>query len=350
MRSLLFVIVMAISSIVNGQQTNALEALRQSYEQQQQVLLDQYGVSLENSLATLKSKGDLDNYLIIKAERERFAAEKSVPSENNAAPLFRSAAEAYYNRTAASQEQYVKMLDQLIKQQVKASQIEAAMATKAEKEKVTTFLSDMRSSMSTKSATTANAEPASNGKKPVLLSSDFVVKSKNNYDRTGGPKPVKVPLKDPDNRWNLSLLKTATASASSVIPGHPTRHLIVNLNDGWYNNAASWVAAGMPAWAQIDLGSDYSISKVVFGSEHTPFFNDREATRFRILVSSNYNPDSNAPEWKEVYVHNGKPVKQTTPFSFPPVTCRYVRIDIAAATGPVRIDELEIYGTCVTSK
>jgi hypothetical protein len=163
----------------------------------------------------------------------------------------------------------------------------------------------------------------------------------------GGPKPELVPLKDSEGLMNLSLLKTAKANASSLIPGYPRRHRIQNLNDGLYNNGASWIPAEMPAWAEIDLGNEYIVQKVVFGSEHSAFWTDRAATKFRILVAKHYSPDSKAPCWKEVYSYdnNNSAISNTTEFRFPPQRCRYVRVEIEkSVAGDVRIDELEIYG------
>ncbi len=154
----------------------------------------------------------------------------------------------------------------------------------------------------------------------------------------------KVPKYDKQRRINLALLPFAKANASSVLPGYSI-HQIAHLNDGYYNNQNSWVSNGEPSWAEIDLGDIYDISTVVFGSEHSQSYNDRSATKFDILVSTDYAESSDHNSWKKVYEYDGEPVSTTREFSFEPVKARWVRIHIKESLGGnVRIDEIEIYG------
>ena len=154
----------------------------------------------------------------------------------------------------------------------------------------------------------------------------------------------KVPTQDKEQHQNLSLLPKAAANASSVLPGHSI-HQIKHLNDGLYNNQHSWISNGEPSWAEIDLGDIHTVSKVGFGSEHSQHHNDRAATKFDILVSTDYHEDSAHDSWQKVYEYQGSPVQKTTEFSFEPVDARWVRIHIyETAGGNVRIDEIEIYG------
>ncbi len=181
-------------------------------------------------------------------------------------------------------------------------------------------------------------------------------------------RPEKVPTQDKARRQNLALLPKAVANASSVLPGHSI-HQIKHLNDGFYNNQNSWISNGEPSWAEIDLGDVYTVSKVVFGSEHGQHYNDRAATKFDILVSTDYDvehlPRSGIPQsgtdevgkdsahnsWKKVYEYQGSPVQKTTEFSFEPVDARWVRIHIwETAGGNARIDEIEIYGDLIGGK
>ena len=171
----------------------------------------------------------------------------------------------------------------------------------------------------------------------------------NNYPEFGrwgspGSKPSKVPAHDKARHQNLALLPEAAANASSVLPGN-AMHQIQHLNDGFYNNQNSWISNGEPSWAEIDLGDVYTVSKVVFGSEHAQHYNDRAATKFDLLVSTDYHEDSTHDSWQKVYEYRGGPVQKTTEFSFEPIKTRWVRIHIyETAGGNVRIDEIEIYG------
>jgi hypothetical protein len=159
-----------------------------------------------------------------------------------------------------------------------------------------------------------------------------------------GPPAEPAPLATAEGRRNLALLPEAKASASSVIAGYPELHTIAHLNDGYYNNPASWVSAQHPAWVEIDLGAAYRINEVAFGSEHSAQFNDRAVTRFEVLTATDYAGDSAAPTWRKVFTYEGKPVHATEHFRFEPVSARWVRVSIgASAGGTARLDELEIY-------
>ena len=70
---------------------------------------------------------------------------------------------------------------------------------------------------------------------------------------TDGVAPLRVPALR-HGRRNLTLLPEATPNASSVFAqGSLPIHQIAHLNDGWSGNSASWIAAEMPAWTEVDL-------------------------------------------------------------------------------------------------
>lgn len=335
--------VLLLNAVVVAQQPPSLQVLQQTYETRQKTLVTQYGKSLDMELAMLKKKGDLDNFLLVQAEAERLSKESSVPIPKEAKAAFQELCATHYQRLVLLTRQYLQALDSLIKAELIAGRIESAKDAKAEKEKITARLDAMDMPVE-EVAAPVKPKP----KEPQGLNSTlFAVSTRTEFDADGSPKAEKVPIKDDDGLWNLSLLKTATPKASSLIPGYPHRHQIVHLNDGWYHNSASWIASSMPAWAEIDLGEDYWIKKVAFGSNRSQYWKDRAASKFKILVATDYSPQSQAKSWKTVYEHkNGKPVRGTEIFTFKPVKARYVRIDVSAtADSPLRIEELEIYGS-----
>lgn len=173
----------------------------------------------------------------------------------------------------------------------------------------------------------------------------------------GAPAPKAVPRHDANGRPNLALLAEAEASTSSIIPTMPpgekepvgSRHRVSYVNDGWYNNCRSWVAATMPAWIIIDLHNSYDVTGIAFGSEHDVFYGDRAAKQFDVLV------DVGSGDWTLVYQKTtSDPVQTTTVFTFShPVSARRVKLLIKESTPPiypktspgaVRVDELEIFG------
>lgn len=334
------VLILGTAAVSIAEKTNDMASLQQSFEGRQKSILAQYGKSLDVEILKLQKKGDLDNLLVIQAEKARFTSEGTVPLTKDAKAPFLAASEAYNQELAALTRRYMKALDELIKKEVVAGRIEFAKTIKAEKDKAASLLA--QAEMQT------NAEAEAPVPKPGrLAASSFAVSTRTEFDHDGSPKPVKVPLKDRDGLWNLSLLKTAKANASSLIPGYPRRHEVEYLNDGWYHSSSSWIPYRMPAWAEIDLGDEYWVRKVAFGSDHSSYDRQRAASSFRILVAREYSSGSQPQHWTEVYVHkNGRPVRNTEDFEFNPVKCRYVRIDIAESVGEaVRIDEIEIYGS-----
>jgi hypothetical protein len=169
----------------------------------------------------------------------------------------------------------------------------------------------------------------------------------------GSPcKPELVPTEDDDGNVNFALLEAATPNADSVIAGWcPQRHCTEYLNDGFYNNCRSWItdSGGPEAWAEVDMGDVYVIKKVGIGSDHCGNYQDRFAQDFKILVATEYNEDSRADSWQEVYDNqNGAEVHETLYFEFPAVAASHVRIFVETGGGGVRIDELEVYGTALT--
>lgn len=166
------------------------------------------------------------------------------------------------------------------------------------------------------------------------------------YERPSADRPAMpeaVPTSDERGARNLALLPAAAARASSCLAGYAI-HRVEHLNDGWYNNPASWVSAGEPSWAEIDLGGVYRIDRVRFGSEHSPSYRDRAATHVRVLTGTERADSSADPRWKRVAEISGEPVSATRTIAFAPTEARWVRLEILSGTGgEARIDEVEIY-------
>jgi hypothetical protein len=160
-------------------------------------------------------------------------------------------------------------------------------------------------------------------------------------DRSG--QVEQVPTVGPRGERNLALLPAARAKASSCLPGYAV-HQVAHLNDGGYGNAASWVSDGEPSWAEIDLGAAYTIGRVQFGSEHTPWYHDRTPVHVRLLTATEYAEDSRDRRWRQAAENIAQPISGTREFTFAPRPARWVRVEIlTSAGGKARIDEIEIY-------
>ncbi len=171
--------------------------------------------------------------------------------------------------------------------------------------------------------------------------------------RDGAGTPV-APLSVVSNRVathddadlpNLALEPTTIPLASSTISGYAI-HRLPHLNDGLSGNDHCWIAAAHPAWAQLDLGSEYWIYHVALGNDSQGQYRDRAATTFSILTATQYAEQSDAATWHTVYhQENGTPLMDRRAFKFQPVRARWVRIAINATNSDtVRLDEIEVYG------
>ncbi len=144
-----------------------------------------------------------------------------------------------------------------------------------------------------------------------------------------------------DRCRNLALLPTAKAAASSTLPGYAI-HQVAHLNDGWYGNSRSWIAATMPAWVEIDLGAVFTIAQVCLSNDQEGVFTDRAAANLRILTAVEHSPSGAG--WKTVVDHLDEPLEASRMFRFAPVNARWVRVEVPASNqGDVRFDEIEIY-------
>ena len=70
MKNIILGIVLIVT--VSSAQDYSLDSFKRTYEQKQQALVAQYGKDLDAELLDLKKKGDLDNYLLLDAEKKRF--------------------------------------------------------------------------------------------------------------------------------------------------------------------------------------------------------------------------------------------------------------------------------------
>jgi len=148
-----------------------------------------------------------------------------------------------------------------------------------------------------------------------------------------------------EGRRNLALLPAAKPNAASVFQGGAMAiHQVAHLNDGWYGNSASWIADRMPAWAELDLGGVYEINEVRLGNDHLSEYTDRAATEIRVLISTNYNPDSGASSWQIAAQSQGQALQAERRFQFTPVPARWVRVELLQGGADMpRLDEIEIY-------
>ena len=144
-------------------------------------------------------------------------------------------------------------------------------------------------------------------------------------------------------RRNLALSPAARATASSTLSGFAI-HRVEHLQDGWFGNPASWIAAQLPAWAELDLGEVQRIGEVRLGNDHRGEYSDRGATRLRVLTATNHAADSNAEKWRAVAHHDGEPLRSEKVFACAPTPARWVRVELLASDqGLPRLDEIEVY-------
>jgi hypothetical protein len=102
--------------------------------------LASYSNSLVAAMASLKQKGDLDTFLIVRKELERISVEKTIGSTNNPAAIINFNTAKFdaekSQKVQALTKQYVAYLEGLIKQAMLANKIDDAKRIKAELDRV----------------------------------------------------------------------------------------------------------------------------------------------------------------------------------------------------------------------
>jgi hypothetical protein len=154
------------------------------------------------------------------------------------------------------------------------------------------------------------------------------------------------------DQLNLALLKSASASTPYSHPAFP----VSLINDGYYDNCRSWIAADGSAnnnTVLLNLGGVFEIRGIALTSLYRPMlrenrtpFTDRSPTRVNVyvgrseqdrqLVSARIPDGSNAILNSRVYWNlNADVVGQ------------FVWVEILATSDgfPPRIDEVEVYGS-----
>ena len=154
MKTMILVWGMAVATTLHAQKTNILDKVQQAFEVRQQAARTQYGKALGSILEDAKDDGDLDKFLILQAEQKRFDTEQTVlpPAESQAE--FFPASKAHYRTVVSLLKHDVEALNDLIKKQVRAGQIEEAIVIKAEMDRVAALLAEMRTTLSGKESDT----------------------------------------------------------------------------------------------------------------------------------------------------------------------------------------------------
>jgi hypothetical protein len=144
-------------------------------------------------------------------------------------------------------------------------------------------------------------------------------------DANNSPTAVTLTGTGIDSSTNIAAGKTATASSSS------SPYVPANLTDTDTSSYWESVNGSFPQWAQVDLGQNYSVGKIILKlppatawatrTETLSVLGSTDGTNFTTLVgSAGYTFDPNA---------NGNSVTIT----FTAATERYVRVNITANTG-----------------
>jgi predicted alpha-1,6-mannanase (GH76 family) len=137
------------------------------------------------------------------------------------------------------------------------------------------------------------------------------------------------------NGPNLALNKTVTGTTACAPSEGPEK-----LTDGSFMNNSKFCTFPADKWAQIDLGEEHVIAKIIVkhaghGGENPNWNTDT----FAFLVSQDGNT------WTEVFRTTGNTGAESI-HSFAPVTARFVKMNIfnAGSDNVARIYEVEVYG------
>jgi|GEM_PF-2937551 len=229
MKSIILLIMFVVSA--SNAQDYSLDSFKKTYEQKQQALVAQYGKALDAELLDLKKKGDLDNYLLLEAEKKRLDAEKTAPALAEAKEPYRSATVAYSQSLANLQEQYIKALDEFIKKNLIANRIEDARTAKAAKDEVVALLAGLREVLpAPPSIPTAVADPLP--EKPALSGNIFSTYSKDlvlyySFDKNMGASVPDASKNKNDGRLlGAQWVKGGKVGGACVFNGRSERILV----------------------------------------------------------------------------------------------------------------------------
>jgi hypothetical protein len=92
------------------------------------------------------------------------------------------------------------------------------------------------------------------------------------------------------------------------------------------------------------MGASYPIFRVRLSNDESKKFTDRQPIDYRVLVATEYDPQSGSAVWKTVAKVSGEPLFGSRKFTFEPCAARWVRVQIdKSGEGAPRLDEIAIY-------
>jgi hypothetical protein len=159
-----------------------------------------------------------------------------------------------------------------------------------------------------------------------------------------------VPLRDRVGRLNLARLRSVRISASSSHQARP----VTMLNDGFYDDCRSWIAADGQQSAEItlDLGNTYIIQNIALTNLYHPFASSTGRDRF-ISAATVWAGDTKEDlDLIPVALPDVRPGQDPNlagrkEWDTGDIRARIIRIRIERTLdgNPARIDEIEVYGT-----
>jgi subtilisin family serine protease/formylglycine-generating enzyme required for sulfatase activity len=151
---------------------------------------------------------------------------------------------------------------------------------------------------------------------------------------------------------NVALNKTVISSSTyedNITAFGPQRVVNGNEGDYWLGKGSNEPGYLMPAFLEIDLGSDISISEVRIRNTTNNQYNDRGSKDFNVQIRSDFLPSQTVLVGTLGWQASSFQSFQLTE----PKTCRYVRINILTAYGPYScpgISEIQIISTSIQEK
>ncbi|MBN1344598.1 MAG: PEP-CTERM sorting domain-containing protein [Phycisphaerae bacterium] len=131
-------------------------------------------------------------------------------------------------------------------------------------------------------------------------------------------------------------------------------HYIVNLNDGAYGNASSWIGAAATApIAGISFDQPTVVGSIAWGRDNTGAYNDRNAGLYQVQYTTTPDPDASTPDaaWTTIgAITYDAATPDATPWSrhlyeFAPVSATGIRLVVpqVGLSSGTAIDEIELY-------
>lgn len=266
--------------------TNAVELIKDNLEatntgldntleKQRLEALASYGKALNDLMAVLQQKGDLDGLIAVRQEKKRFDTDKTIDESNSQSASVLMTIKRYRAAVARMErdravkgigalKQAIAQCETLIKQQVMQGKIEEAQATKEESETIRFVMADAESKLPPDESLKPAPRPTPKPAQPVVTTKP-PPKPNAAASKPAGPVTRKVAWEK--HQYQVVLTKSSWHEAKAACE-KAGGHLVI-INSASENRYITKLLAGQDAWIGCTDEADEGTWLWVDGSKVT---------------------------------------------------------------------------------